>query len=159
MPISNEYSFRTARPEEREQIVKIVETILAEYGYAPDYETSESDIVDLEKTYLDSNGTFEVVVDPEGFVCGTAAVQPISDDTCKLRKMYLTPQIRGRGLGRKLLAHVVDRARQLGFAKMTLETTSRMKEALILYDRFGFKRVENQACSPRCDQVFEIDLN
>ena len=152
------FSIRTATPDELDQIVSVVETILAEYGYEPDYQTSELDLAEFDSTYLESRGTFEVVVDEARKVVGTAALQVISDDTCKLRKMYLMPNVRGQGLGRKLLTHVVSKARELGFEMLTCETTHRMKEAIPLYESFGFRRVDNCASSPRCDIVFEFNL-
>ena len=54
-------------------------------------------------------------------------------------KMYLDSSFRGQGLGKKLLEMSLDKARELGFRRVTLETASVLKEALQLYQHYGFK--------------------
>ena len=55
--------------------------------------------------------------------------------------MYVAPQARGRGVGRALLGALLDAARELGFARVCLETGERMPEALALYRAAGFEPI------------------
>ncbi len=72
--------------------------------------------------------------------------------------MYLVPQVRGIGLGMHMLEHAIDFARQRGYKKMLIETVSVLKKAIRLYTRAGFEPVKQEAVSPRCDQVYSLDL-
>ena len=83
---------------------------------------------------------------------------PANASECELRKMYLDPSIRGKGMGRFLLEQMLSKAINLGFNKMRLETASVLKEAVSLYNRYGFKQVRSEHISCRCDQVYVLDL-
>jgi GNAT superfamily N-acetyltransferase len=52
---------------------------------------------------------------------------------------YLAPAHRGRGLGKRLVRRALDRARQLGFRRVELETTGVFRVAIGLYESFGFR--------------------
>jgi putative acetyltransferase len=151
-------NIRPATNQDRERVISLVSIILPEYGLRLDLESSEADLKDIEGTYLQSGGTFEVVEDKEGHLLGTFGLYPLGGETCKLRKMYLVPQVRGIGLGRYLLEHAIAAARKLGFRVIILETVSVMKEAIRLYTRMGFKPVKREAASPRCDRVYTLNL-
>lgn len=156
--IINEINVRLATNQDRERITALVFGILAEYGLQPDVESSESDLKDIEETYLKSGGIFELIEDKRGNLLGTIGLCPLDESTCKLRKMYLVPEARGRGLGRHMLERAIDHAKRLGFEIIILETVSVMKEAIRLYTRRGFQPIRQESVSPRCDQVYFLDL-
>jgi len=56
----------------------------------------------------------------------------------ELKRMYVAPDARGRGIGRALLARLEDEARALGLTRVVLETGTRQTQALALYRRAGF---------------------
>ena len=56
----------------------------------------------------------------------------------ELKRMYVAPEARGRGVGRALLARLEDEARALGLTRVVLETGTRQAQALALYRRAGF---------------------
>jgi putative acetyltransferase len=78
--------------------------------------------------------------------------------TCELRKMYLHRDYRGKGHGRGLLEHALAEARRLGFRNVTLETASVLKEAIHLYEHYGFQPCQPTHLSPRCDQGYMLEL-
>ena len=59
----------------------------------------------------------------------------------ELKRMFVAPDVRGQGIGRKLLARLEDEARSLGLERLVLETGTRQEEALALYRRAGFTDV------------------
>jgi putative acetyltransferase len=79
-------------------------------------------------------------------------------DTCELRKMYLRRDCRGRGYGKRLLEHALAQARERGFRRITLETASVLKEAIRLYQSYGFVPYTPAHLSPRCDQAYMLEL-
>jgi putative acetyltransferase len=72
--------------------------------------------------------------------------------------MYLHRAYRGRGLGRRLLEDALANARRLGFARMTLETASVLKEAIRLYESYGFTPYQPDHLSGRCDHAYLLEL-
>jgi GNAT superfamily N-acetyltransferase len=86
------------------------------------------------------DGTFLVVfVDGEPAGCG--GVGRLDGTTGELRRMYVVPEHRGRGLGRLILAALEDAARRLGYAVMRLETGNEAPEAIGLYTSHGYEPV------------------
>lgn len=92
-------SIRPALPEDGKKVTYLVSAILGEYGFECDFSSSESDLLSIGKTYLDSGGAFEIVEEKEGNLLGMYGILPLTEGMCKLRKMYLAPKMRGRGLG------------------------------------------------------------
>ncbi|MGV3615042.1 MAG: GNAT family N-acetyltransferase [Fimbriimonas sp.] len=145
---------RQASNADLPEIVRLATDCLAEFGYAPDFATSEADLVDLEATY---GGAF-FVVEEDGCLLATGGVLPVSDGTFKVRKMYVHREARGRGQGRMMLSRLVEEARARGARRVVLETTEAMTAAQRMYERFGFRVVSGTPTSPRCDRVYELDL-
>jgi putative acetyltransferase len=72
---------------------------------------------------------------------GCGAVRKIDARTGELKRMYVRPESRGRGVGRRLVAALEAEARSLGLSRVVLETGIRQRQALALYERTGFARI------------------
>jgi putative acetyltransferase len=79
-------------------------------------------------------------VDGAPVACG--AVRLIDAATCEVKRMYTRPALRGQGVAGALLAGLIDAARDLGATRLVLETGVRQPEAIALYERAGFARIE-----------------
>jgi GNAT superfamily N-acetyltransferase len=112
---------------------------------------------DVEANYLARGGVFDVIEDDEAIV-GTIALYPVDGQVCELRKMYLVREARGQGLGKFLLERAVVQARELGFKRIILETSSKLPAAIRLYINFGFHEIELLHPSPRADQSYALDI-
>jgi GNAT superfamily N-acetyltransferase len=71
--------------------------------------------------------------------CG--AIRLLDAETAEIKRMYVQPDARGLGLGRRLLGALEAEARILGAKKMVLETGPRQPEAIALYSSAGFSRI------------------
>ena len=151
-------SIRTASNKDCPRVVTLVSGVLAEYGLLFDPETTDSDLQDLEANYLNRGGAFEVIEDREFNLIGSVGVYPIDEKTCELRKMYFVPKVRGLGLGQYVLQRTIDRARELGFSRIVLETSSRLEAANRLYAKFGFKLETSDHLAARADQAYSLEL-
>ena len=78
----------------------------------------------------------------EGRAVGCAALRPVGPAVGELKRMYVDPHLRGRGIGAALLAAVEARAVLLGYARLTLETGLMQPEAVSLYATRGWQRIE-----------------
>lgn len=152
------YSFRSARSVDSAAVRAVVESVLREYGLEFDADNTDTDLADVEASYAGRGGVFHVVESPAGSIVGCGGLFPIATDIVELRKMYLLPEARGRGLGKKMLANFLADARRLGYKRVNLETNSVLKEAIALYQSFGFVPVARQHLACRCDQAWERSL-
>ena len=152
------FTLRSATNEDRSAIENLVFGVLAEYGLTADPNKTDSDLRDIQREYCDRGGSFDVLVAENGQIVGSVGLYSISPGVCEIRKMYLTSHTRGQGLGRKLLEHALAMAKALGFSRVELETASVLKEAIGLYERYGFHQFHSSHLSSRCDAAFYLDL-
>ena len=149
---------RRASNKDREEVTRLVYGVLKEYDLEPDPGATDADLADIERSYFARGGTFLVLEDQDGSIIGACGLYPIENQTCELRKMYLHRSHRGKGLGKSLLDGALAEARKLGFKRMTLETASVLKEAIALYESYGFVEYEPDHLSTRCDQAYMLEL-
>jgi len=65
------------------------------------------------------------------------------DGVAEIKRMYVVPEARRQGLGRRLLEALEDRARELGYARIRLDTGERQPHAQAMYQRAGYHPIEN----------------
>ncbi|MHC4124676.1 MAG: GNAT family N-acetyltransferase [Planctomycetota bacterium] len=147
-------TIRDYKPDDNDRILFILKTALIEYGLAVDTQTTDSDILDVQKNYFNSNGSFRILEDSSEII-GMYGLYPIDPSTCELRKMYLLPALKGRGYGKLLMDDALIIAEKLSYKKMVLETNSRLIEAIGLYKKYGFKQYNPPHLSHRCDYAMQ----
>ena len=82
-----------------------------------------------------------LVVYREGTPVGCGALRLLDPETAELKRMYVAPELRGTGLGRRLVAALESEARALGVRRLVLETGVRQAAALALYRVTGFRPI------------------
>ncbi|SRR5579884_4013239 len=102
------------------------------YGAVPDQFTAANALAE--------HATFLV-----GYVAGRpvacGAFRALDDSAVEVKRLYVEPEFRGRGLARRLLAELEGRARRSGFSLARLETGVRQPEAIRLYESAGYRRI------------------
>ena len=81
-------------------------------------------------------------------LAGCVALRPLEDTICEMKRLFVLLNYRGRGMGRMLACAVIDKAREIGYAKMRLDTVATMKEARTLYYSLEFKNIEAYRYNP-----------
>jgi ribosomal protein S18 acetylase RimI-like enzyme len=71
-----------------------------------------------------------------------------------MKRLYVRPAFRGKGIGGQLAEAVMRAAREIGYAKMQLDTLATLKEAIGLYESLGFVRIEPYYHNPSACAVF-----
>ena len=96
---------------------------------------------DPQSVVLESGGAI-LVAESAGKVVGCCALLPAGTGTLEVAKMAVERELRGRGVGKLLLAGVLEQARKMGAREVVLKTSRRLTAARHLYDSFGFVEVE-----------------
>ena len=141
-------------------INNLVINTLHEFGAkGPGFASSDEELKDMYTAYQAANKQF-YVVELDGEVLGCAGVAPLDGEEnsgiCELRKMYFDKRLRGQGAGKKLIDLCIEKAKEIGFHTMYLETIPEMKVAQNLYKSRGFDYLDSargNTCHSAC-QVF-----
>jgi GNAT superfamily N-acetyltransferase len=88
----------------------------------------------------EGRGAFQVgYVGDKAIGCG--AIRKLDADTAEIKRMYVIPEARGKGISKMILSALEEEARRLGVRRIVLETGERQIEAVALYTRAGFSRI------------------
>lgn len=94
------------------------------------------------------NGIFMVGYEDGAAVCCGGIKTLHEDGVCEIKRMYVVPAARGRGVARQLLAALEDRARAMGFVTARLDTGPRQPGAQHLYESVGYAAIHNFNANP-----------
>jgi GNAT superfamily N-acetyltransferase len=70
--------------------------------------------------------------------CGT--IQTIGPGDAEIKRVYIDPRLQGQGAGRRMMARLIGDCRELGFARILMDTGRFLTKAVALYDSMGFQR-------------------
>ncbi|MER6990595.1 GNAT family N-acetyltransferase [Saccharopolyspora hirsuta] len=82
-----------------------------------------------------------LVVRVDGRVLGCGALRTAPGGIGEIRRMWIAPELRGRGAGRALLGELEEQARRLGCERVRLDTAAELREARGLYDSAGYREI------------------
>ncbi|MGE0494018.1 MAG: GNAT family N-acetyltransferase [Vulcanimicrobiota bacterium] len=95
----------------------------------------------------------------DGQPVGCIAMRCLGDGACEMKRLFVRPAGRSRGLGRQLCVELIARARAAGYAEMKLDTVSKLQTAIDLYRELGFEPCERYCDNPQPDvQFFSLRL-
>jgi len=97
-------------------------------------------------------------VDGAPACCGGVKQLP-GPGTCEIKRMYVVPALRGRGIARRTLAFLEDRARALGHHVVRLDTGHRQPDARHLYETSGYVEIDNFNANPVATYFAEKHLD
>lgn len=91
---------------------------------------------------------------------GCVALRPLNEGGCEMKRLYVRPEFRGRGIARCLVQQVLADARGAGYSQIYLDTLPSMREAIALYESFGFRDTQPYCHNPVQGARFLLmDLN
>jgi ribosomal protein S18 acetylase RimI-like enzyme len=151
-----------AQAESPDQITHARELFL-EYaqslGFSLCFQNFDEELASLPGQYAPPDGRL-LLAEYEGQLAGCIALHKLEDSICEMKRLYLRPQFRGKGLGRALAEHVIAEARQIGYQRMRLDTVEPvMKDAVAMYRRIGFREIEPYCTNPIAGALYmELQL-
>jgi len=137
-------AFSLSQAEAPAQIAQARELFL-EYaqslGFSLCFQNFDKELASLPGDYAPPEGRL-LLAEYERQLAGCVALHKLEDGICEMKRLYLRPQFRGKGLGRVLADCIIAEARQIGYGRMRLDTVEPvMKDAVNMYRRIGFREI------------------
>ncbi len=156
MELPENFHWRPAKNEDATHVKQVIFSVLEEYGLKVDASKTDADLDKSADYYKD--GFFGVVLNAHDEIVGTFGLLEHEPGVVEIRKMYLLPTYRGMGIGRFMMHFLLAKAKELGYGKVMLETASSLKEAVAMYEKYGFVLDEKKPYTDRCDKMYSLDL-
>ena len=117
-------------------------------GFSLCFQNFDEELAGLPGDYAPPDGRL-LLAEYEGQLAGCVALHKLEDSICEMKRLYLRPQFRGKGLGGALAARIIAEAREIGYKRMRLDTVEpRMKDAVAMYRRIGFREIAPYRSNP-----------
>lgn len=142
---------------EGEAALAAVRALLEEYwdsfGFTPCFQNFAGELAGLPGAYAPPEGRLALATihrEPAGCI----ALRRLDAFRAEVKRLYVRPAFRGKGLGRVLLEWAMAEARAIGYEEIVGDTMPTMHEALALYDRMGFERGAPYTDNPTQGAIF-----
>jgi putative acetyltransferase len=117
------------------------------------FQNFEDEISGLSAMYAEPNGGIILCKQDVRYV-GCIAIRRIDEEACELKRMYVRPSFRNKGVGKCLLEQALMLATKLKYKRVRLDTLNYMEPAIRLYEEFEFKRIQPYYFNPNGTAIF-----
>src|SRR5581483_417968 len=128
-------------PAQIEQVRELFLEYANSLGFSLCFQSFDRELAGLPGDYAPPQGRL-LLATAQGEPAGCVALHALDRDICEMKRLYVRPQFRGKGLGRILAERVIAEAREIGYRSLRLDTVEhRMREAIAIYRKLGFREI------------------
>ena len=118
----------------------------ASLGFDLAFQDFDAEVAGMPGKYAPPSGELLLARNEAGVAVGCVGVRPLASNVaasmiCEMKRLYVSPEGRGSGVGKTLASSVIAAAERLGYGEMRLDTLPSMGAALGMYRRFGFQEI------------------
>jgi ribosomal protein S18 acetylase RimI-like enzyme len=123
------------------------------------FQNFEQELAGLPGKYARPTGRLILARDAQQ-AAGCVALRKLDDGICEMKRLFVRPAWRRKGLGSALVEQILSHARQIGYRSMRLDTLASLTPAISLYESFGFRQIPAYYENPSEKAVFmELELS
>ena len=141
--------FREIMPADDKAVAKLVRSNLKAYGHdLPGTVYYDDGLDHLSGFYLMSGKKrYYCIAEEDGRVVGGIGLAEFDffDDCAEMQKLYLDDSVKGKGIGYRLIGKIEEKALELGYKKLYLETHTSLQAAIHIYEKCGYTEIEKPA--------------
>jgi ribosomal protein S18 acetylase RimI-like enzyme len=155
-----DFSFSQAvRPHQMAQTRELFLEYANSLGFSLCFQNFDDELAGLPGDYTPPDGRL-LLTEYDGQIAGCVALHKLGSGICEMKRLYLRPQFRGKGLGRALAERIIAEAREIGYRHMRLDTVGPvMKDAVAMYRKMGFKEIAPYRANPNAGTIYmELEL-
>lgn len=125
----------------------LIEEYAEALGVDLSFQNFSAEIADLPKMYGAGRGCLLLArIDREWVGC--VAIRSQSADICEMKRLYVKPQYRRSGIGKRLAETAIRSAQKLDYSRIVLDTLASMTEAQSIYESLGFREITGYCSTP-----------
>lgn len=132
---------QAATGKEIEQARLLLREYAETFNHHPCFRSFERELVDLPGDYAPPAGRLYLAYWDEE-LAGCIALRKLQEGICEMKRLYVKPDFRGRGIGKSLALRLIEDAKAMGYSSMCLDTLPVMQHAAALYHALGFEEIE-----------------
>lgn len=136
---------RSILKEDNKPIANLIRKVLEEHkANLPGTAYYDKHLYSLSEVYKKANSEY-FVIEIDNKVIGGAGIAALDEENkeiCELQKIYLSSDLRGKGLGKLLIEKCLKFAKEKGYQKCYLETMPQLSNGIKLYEKVGFERLD-----------------
>jgi ribosomal protein S18 acetylase RimI-like enzyme len=138
------------RPEQIAQARELFLEYANSLGFSLCFQNFDKEFANLPGDYAPPEGGL-LLAKHDGELAGCVALHKLEPAICEMKRLYVRPQFRGKGLGLALAERIIAEARGMGYSRMRLDTVEPvMRDAVRMYRRLGFREI-----APYCNNPIE----
>lgn len=158
------FEIRLIQAFDNAAVAHVIRTVMPEFGAGgAGFAIHDREVDDMYTAYTSARTAY-YVCEADGKITGGGGIGPLAGgdaDYCELKKMYFLPEVRGLGLGQKVLNACLQAAKEKGYRYCYLETFNTMNQAMKLYEKAGFKKIDGPLGNTghfACDRFYLLSL-
>jgi GNAT superfamily N-acetyltransferase len=146
-------------PAQIEQVRELFLEYANSLGFSLCFQSFDQELAGLPGDYAPPEGRL-LLAECEGQLAGCVGLHRLNEEVCEMKRLYLRPAFRGKGLGRRLAEEILRQAGEIGYRRLRLDTVEPvMKDAVAMYRRLGFREIAPYRENPMAGTLYlEVDL-
>lgn len=157
-------NIREIRPGDNSALREIIKKVMTEFNADPKTTVlGDPSINTMFENYQEPRAAYYVVED-NGTIFGGCGIRQLDGgpkNICELQRMFLLPEARGKGFGKKLIDLCISKAKEFSYTRIYLESLGQMDSAIALYEKSGFKKIPKSLGNTGhggCDVFMVLDI-
>lgn len=138
---------------EIDEIRRLFSEYAASLDFSLCFQSFDAELASLPGDYAPPDGSLYLAM-VDDVPAGCVGLHKLSPEICEMKRLYVRPEYRGLGLGRKLAIATIMAAHVIGYNRMRLDTLKSMVEAHALYRSLGFYDIAPYRPNPLADAVY-----
>jgi GNAT superfamily N-acetyltransferase len=145
--------------QDYKEALLVVKSYIEWLGIDLSFQSIDNELKEFSSIYGYPKGAF-VLAKIDGKVAGGVGFKEFKSGICEIKRLYIYEEFRGKGIAKRVLKSALNLAKEYGYKSVYLDTLDYMREAITLYESFGFREIKPYYFNPLPNtKYFELKID